>query len=295
MNFRKFMIAASIVSVPVLTVGTAFAQQPSSSEKSIQSSFVKTTSANAESNNAQGEWTTITGQILFPKNEKIPVMANITPNKDVQACLKDGPFSDETWVINPKNRGIRNAVVYLVPEGFKRGDKFPADSINPKVAKPAKPNAEIDQPCCSFIPHVLAMQEGQSLIIKNSASIPHNAKLAGGNIDINPLIPSGGQHDVGLIKADLFPLSLSCSIHGWMNAKIFVFDHPYFAVTDADGKFEIKDAPVGKFNLAIWHESQGWSWAGTPAKGRLGVKIDLTPGKTALDPIEFKLKPTEGK
>jgi len=51
------------------------------------------------------------------------------------------------------------------------------------------------------------------------------------------------------------PISYKCSIHPWMSGYVRVFEHPYYAVTDDDGKFEIKNAPVGKFRIVFWHES----------------------------------------
>ncbi len=77
--------------------------------------------------------------------------------------------------------------------------------------------------------------------------------------NINPLIPSQGEQVVmsAQIRARSIPLLYSCSIHAWMKGYIGVFNHPYFVVTDADGKFTLKNAPAGKYRLMVWHE-QGW-------------------------------------
>jgi hypothetical protein len=45
--------------------------------------------------------------------------------------------------------------------------------------------------------------------------------------------------------------------HTWMSAYVFVVDQPYYAVTDAAGKFELKDVPPGAYTLVVWHESLG--------------------------------------
>lgn len=47
-------------------------------------------------------------------------------------------------------------------------------------------------------------------------------------------------------------------MHPWMDAKMFVFDHPYFAVTDDNGRFTIDKAPAGPCRLVVWHEDGGW-------------------------------------
>ena len=51
------------------------------------------------------------------------------------------------------------------------------------------------------------------------------------------------------------PIQYKCTIHGWMTGYVRIFDHPYYAVTDANGNFEIKNAPVGKFRIVYWHEN----------------------------------------
>jgi hypothetical protein len=46
-------------------------------------------------------------------------------------------------------------------------------------------------------------------------------------------------------------------VHGWMNAYVGVLDHPYFAVTDKSGKFELKSLPPGTYTIEAWHEKLG--------------------------------------
>jgi hypothetical protein len=231
-----------------------------------------------------GDWTTITGQIVYPKAQAIPVMNVINPAVNAAQCNAAGPFSEELWMVNAKNRGLANVVVYLQHKEFKKGNVFDPKDIHPDFKNPPKEAVEIDQPCCKFIPHVVAARAGQDLVIKNSAPIPHNAKFeAKENGSVNPLIPSKGQHVINALKAEYYPVEIKCSIHGWMNAWVRVFDHPYFAVTDADGKFEIKNAPVGDYNLVIWHET-GFS---NGVKGKAGIPMKLVKDKTNLGELEF--------
>jgi hypothetical protein len=51
--------------------------------------------------------------------------------------------------------------------------------------------------------------------------------------------------------------------HVWMNAEVFVIDHPYYAVTDASGRFELTDVPPGIYVIEAWHE--GWGVTGRQA------------------------------
>jgi hypothetical protein len=126
-----------------------------------------------------------------------------------------------------------------------------------------------DQPCCAFEPHVLGVVDGQIVEVKNSAPFPHNVNVFGGAVNpkLNETVPPGKSLDIEGWKASTTPVPVQCVIHPWMKMYIRVFPHPYFAVTDAQGNWEIKDAPAGKWNLVVWHEGQGWGpggKAGTP-------------------------------
>ena len=82
------------------------------------------------------------------------------------------------------------------------------------------------------------------------------------------------------------PVVIECNIHPWMKGWVRVFDHPYFAVTDADGKFEIKNAPAGKYNIVMWQEGQGWVNG-----GKTGQTIEIMAGKTVE--VNEKVKPDD--
>jgi hypothetical protein len=143
----------------------------------------------------------------------------------------------------------------------------------------------MDQPCCRFEPRVLALREGQTLIAKNSSPINHNFKYDSEKDGDNKLVPAGGKLEIKL-QASARPILVNCTIHGWMHGAIRVFDHPYFAVTDGDGKFEIKSAPAGKYNLVMWHDGQGWVNG-----GKLGRPVEIKPG--GVTEVSAATKPAE--
>src|SRR5207302_1584852 len=107
------------------------------------------------------------------------------------------------------------------------GDKVPVQ-VQPDMDK-----APQDKPVC--------LAEA-----KNTAPMPHNYKIDSppANPSLNQLLPPGKTLDVKDWKAANAPSKVSCTIHGWMNGYVRVFNHPYYAVTDADGNFEIKGAPA---------------------------------------------------
>ena len=88
--------------------------------------------------------------------------------------------------------------------------------IHPSLQDVKEKKVTLDQPMCAFVPHCLAIREGQDLEVKNSAPIPHNVNWSGNPIK-NPggniLIPAGGAFVIQNLKADRFPLMVSCNIH----------------------------------------------------------------------------------
>jgi hypothetical protein len=100
----------------------------------------------------------------------------------------------------------------------------------------------------------------------------------------NVLIPPDGAHVLRHLKAERLPIALRDSIHPWMQGWIQVFDHPYFAVTNADGKFVIPKAPAGKYRLVTWQESTGWG-----PGGKAGVSVVIPGGQEAV--VNLKLVP----
>jgi hypothetical protein len=88
------------------------------------------------------------------------------------------------------------------------------------------------------------------------------------------------------LRAQPTPIQIACDVHPWMNAKLMVFNHPYFTITDADGKFEIAKAPTGRCRLMV-RNSDG-TWLGG-AKGREGKLVSING--TVTDEGELKFPP----
>lgn len=234
---------------------------------------------------ADDKWATLKGQVIW--DGPAPNQPKIVPGVNKDVCAMDKEALEEDYIINPKNKGLKNVFVWLRPTGAAKDAAFPPENIHPALAKPAIPTAEIDQPCCRFIPHVLAARAGQKMVIKNSAPIAHNAKWSSSaNGDINPLLAAGGKHELAEpLKFEPGEISLNCSLHSWMKAHVRVFDHPYYAITDADGNFEIKDAPVGNYSIYIHHPATGWLGG---KDGRNGTPLVTKAGNTDLGQYKFK-------
>jgi hypothetical protein len=167
--------------------------------------------------------------------------------KDAAVCAA-AAVPDESLVVNPANKGIANAVVYL--------DKRPAN-IKPELAQPPTDPNHFDQKGCRFLPHVLLVRIGQPLFVSSDDSIPHNTQtFPVRNISFNQTVSPNDRTGLALkyTKPEAMPIEVKCSYHTWMKAYHFPVDHPYVAVTDKDGRFRIEGLPAGKHNFNVWHE-----------------------------------------
>ncbi|HEX5271254.1 MAG TPA: hypothetical protein VFW33_12225 [Gemmataceae bacterium] len=230
---------------------------------------------------AADEWGTVKGQVTWG-GAKPPAEKVINTGKEPKCA--DCKVVDEEFVVG-KNGGVRYVFVWL-----QKGDNFKTKlPIHPALKAIKDKEVVMDQPCCKFEPRVLAIREGQTVIGKNSSKeIAHNMKWTGGddNPGDNKLIPAGGQIKISDLVASKSPIAVECNIHPWMKGWVRVFSHPYFAVTDADGKFEIKNAPAGEYNIVMWQEGIGWVNG-----GKAGKKITIPAGGTVE--VNEKLKPED--
>jgi hypothetical protein len=232
--------------------------------------FWAVTLAAAEAPKAAGNadadaWGTLKGQLVYG-GPNVPEQKQLKVNKDEMHCLAKGPLLDHEWIVNKQNKGVKNVFVWLAADPNGPVKTLP---IHPSLQAVPKESVLVDQPQCMFEPYASVMREGQSLIVKNSAPVAHNANYAGSqtkNPGANPIVPAGQQITISL-KADRFPVRLSCNIHPWMKGLVGVYNHPYYALTDADGNFAIKLAPAGAFRLFVWHEGAGWRLGTEGSKG----------------------------
>jgi len=169
------------------------------------------------------------------------------------------------------------------------------DSDDPKAAFPpgAVPAAGEDEHSVTagregFTPRVLAVRAGDRLTFENPTPIAFNvryqrhaadAPMGGETGEFNVLLPPSRSHATKPLPPLRVCDTVADSIHPWVKAYVWSFDHPYFAVTDAWGQFTIPDAPAGTYRLVVWHEAVGYRGG---AKGRLGTPVTVKGGKLDL-------------
>jgi plastocyanin len=117
----------------------------------------------------------------------------------------------------------------------------------------------LDQKGCLYEPQILAAQTGQKVVVKNSDPCIHNVHSTSkaGNTEHNDVQVSGGPDlTYTFDKPEMF-MKFQCDVHPWMFAWVSLFDNPYFAVSDKDGKFVIKNVPPGKYTVVATHRKLG--------------------------------------
>ena len=184
---------------------------------------------------------TIRGTVKYPG--PVPVAK---PNKRLEgdppccALHKETPKLD-TLVVDPAG-GVRWSFVYV-----KKG-------LEGKTFEPPKEPVTIDQKGCLYTPHLVGAVVGQTVNFRNSDKMLHNVHgIPFLNKEFNFGQTEGAVNGVKFTQAEV-PAKVVCNVHTWMASYVCVVDHPYFAVTDAAGSFEIKGLPAGTYTLGVWHE-----------------------------------------
>ena len=186
----------------------------------------------------------ITGQVKFtgakPANAKIDM-------SEEPKCAEKHKTAPMTETVVGQPSALANVFVYV-----KSG--LPADY------KPTTPPTAVvlDQDGCQYKPHVLGIQTGQNLEIRNSDPVLHNIKAkATKNRPFNISQPTAGMKTNRTFSAAEVMVALECNVHGWMNSFLAVLPHPFFTVTGMDGSFQIRGLPAGTYTLEAWHEKYG--------------------------------------
>lgn len=198
-----------------------------------------------------GEWGDI--KMKFVVNGKIPVAKFFETDKDVVVCSKE---KQRVPPIVDADGAIENVVLFLVPP------KAAKVKVHPDYEKGKRESVELNIQACRFVPHIAFVRIGQSFNIKNADQVGHNADVQfSSNAMFSRTIPNSIVQTFGadqITKPEKKACPIMCSIHPWMQAWVVVQDHPYMTASDANGVAFIKNMPIGKHRIQIWHESIGY-------------------------------------
>jgi plastocyanin len=188
----------------------------------------------------------VSGTVHF--SGKAPQRLLIDMSQDPVCSMLGGNNYAEQYVVHDGK--LANVYVYI-KSGPPVAMSTPAATTAPVV---------LDQIGCKYVPHVIALMRGGSVEFRNSDGTMHN-------IHTMPTVAANKEVDVsqgpkGAPEVRSFPdpeimMQVRCNNHPWMNAFINVSATPFFAVTDANGHFEIKGLPAGTYTLAVVHEKMG--------------------------------------
>ncbi len=180
-----------------------------------------------------------------------PHASSFPISKDPQVCDPDSHKTRdlERLVIGPE-KGVANTVVFI--KNISSGKAF---DLPPS-------RRSLDQHFCRYEPHILLVPERAALQMKSSDATLHTIHMDGA-ASYNLPFPFPNQ----TVSRDMNTpgvVNLKCNGgHVWMNAEMFVAPHPYYAVTDETGAFELTDVPPGEYEIVAWHE--GWQVMGKQA------------------------------
>ena len=219
------------------------------------------------------------GPAPAPTSQEQPASATLPAVDPATAATISGTVSFEGTA--PANASIRmNADPYCLT-----ANKTPQtqetymvkDGLGNYVFDTPTETAKIDQQNCRYHPHVFGMRVGQSLEILNSDPTLHNIHAQPkNNSEFNNGQPIQGMKMSHTFDKPEIMVPFKCDVHGWMNAYVGVLNHPYFAVTDKDGKFELKSLPPGTYTIEAWHEKLGTQTASVTLGAKESKDVTFT-------------------
>jgi plastocyanin len=206
----------------------------------------------------------VSGVITFKGTA--PDEKELTPIKDDATCSASYPGAlpkTKFYVVSPKGE-LADVIVVI---------KGVADA---KSTGTAAAPVVMDQKGCLYSPQIIAVQTGQKVVVKNSDTCVHNVHTVPKQNESKNLVqmPGGADLEFTFDKPEPF-LKFQCDVHPWMFAWVTVVDHPYFAVSGADGKFTIKNVPPGKYTIEATHRKLGTQTADLEVKDS-GANQDFT-------------------
>jgi plastocyanin len=211
---------------------------------------------------SQAEPNTCTIQCQVLLDREIPGSPTVVVDKTPEVCGTN--VTDA--LLTGNGRAVKDAVIFLE---FK---DMPASSRPPKTTNES---VFVRTEGCLFWPRIQAARTGATLLLNSKDPTPHN--------------PHGWHRDITAFNLTLLDPTMSfhrklkmpgmyridCDTHKWMKAYVFAFDHPYFALTDENGRASITNVSNQRFTVNVWHEVLGEK------------RVELGPMQTAVTNVVF--------
>lgn len=189
-----------------------------------------------------GNEASVVGSIRF--EGEVPRSFRIDMSADAVCEEMNKPHArTEDLVVTDK--ALRNAFVYVKSGGQLSDYSFevPESAVTLTLQK------------CRYTPHVLGIRAGQPLSVINFDATFHNTHPRPRiNDEWNQAQAMGAPPIVKTFSRPEQFIRVKCNQHPWEQVFIGVFAHPFFAVSDQLGNYEIRGLPPGTYKLAVWHE-----------------------------------------
>lgn len=213
---------------------------------------------------ATGNEATLTGTLFVNGELPKPRLYDMTADP---VCVDLNRGHSETDFLVTNNQRLLNAFVYV-----KSGEPLTAYSF--EVPESA---VVLERKNCRFAPRVLGIRVGQTLSVVNSDPTQHNTHPTPRlNQEWNQTQSVGGPAiERTFRRAEEF-IPIKCNQHPWEKAYLGVFNHPFFAVSDGLGNYEIRGLPPGKYKLGAWHEELGEQEIEITVGGGENRQVDFT-------------------
>src|SRR5215470_10441805 len=236
---RNQWAATFLASVLALGMLTGCSKKENTNEQQGTSSSSEAKPAGASAPIDPATAATVGGSVTFdgtaPKPQKIDMSQDA-------ACK--GNNMSETIVADSGK--LANVFVYV------------KDGLGDRTFDVPKESATLDQKGCQYHPHVLGVMAGQNIEIKNDDPTTHNIHpTPKDNREWNESQPPNAAALEKSFAREEIMLPVKCNQHPWMKMYMNVVKSPFYAVTGADGKFEIKGLPPGDYTLAFVQEKLG--------------------------------------
>lgn len=226
--------------------------------------------ASRASSAADGEWGHLSGRFVY--DGEVPTSKPLEVTRDSDTFGKT--VEDDSLIVHKENQGVANVIVYLLPEKERKL------RVHASYDKDAEAKIGLEVSRGRWSPRVLLIRTTQTLVERNHDPVAHAAFL---HLLANPprasIIHAGHPVEHRFSVEERMPGLIGCNIHPWERAFLLVRANPYMAKSDLDGKFEIKNLPVGEHTFQVWHERTGYlrnvrcGPVATDSKGRFTLAI----------------------
>jgi len=201
---------------------------------------------------------TLKGTVHFEGS--VPAEETIVIDNDIESCGQEQQIGK--YVVS--DSAVKNVVVWL--EGIEKGRAVPSKDVDVFIRK------------CRAVTHVNVGFVGGRYLFRNDDDILHTVQLKLGlayqeKVSSRQLEDGATIYNLALPKTGVEIkkpikkwhryteqtgfIQVRSNTHNWIRGYIFIFDHPYAAVTDEKGAFVMEDLPAGEYILKAWHEGFG--------------------------------------